>query len=113
MIRLLFLLFFFNFSYGQNYEYTEVFLRDFKGDFIEVIKKGIVDVIGDEIRLFEQKLDVVSKRFIFDEKGVSAGIMYSCTDGVFWYTVLITKENTLYFKKNEEEMFRIKLKKKI
>ena len=111
-MRLFFLLFF-SFSFAQNYEYTEVFLRDFKGDFIEVVKEGTVGIIGDEIHLFEQELFIVSKRLILDEIGTLTGIIYSCTDNVYWYTLLITKEDILYFKKNEEEMFRIKLKKKL
>jgi len=99
----------FNSVTAQNYEYSEISLRDFKGDFIKVEKAGEITILSDKILLFDQELAIKSKRIIFDEKGAKVGLLYSCSDGLYWYSVLITNDNILYFKNKEIEMFRIKI----
>lgn len=102
---------FFNFSFGQNYKYTEISIRDFEGKFTHIDKEGDVVIKGSKIYIFDQELEVKSKNYCFNERGISMGFMYGCTDGTFWYTILITNDGILYFKNKEAEMFRIKLKK--
>ena len=103
------LLLFCNISFTQNYEYNEVFVRDFKGDFNVISKSGKFEISDTKIYLFDQEIDVKSKHIIFDEKGIKMGFMYSCSDGKFWFTLLITNANILYFKDKEKELFRLKL----
>lgn len=106
------LIFFYNISFSQNYEFKEVYLRDSNGKFTLVEKQGKVIILANTIELFDQVLFLKSKRFIFDEKGIKTGMLYSCTDNVNWYSILITTDNTLYFKNKELEMFRIKIEEK-
>ena len=46
---------------------------------------------------------------MFDERWIKIGFMYSLSDNVFWYTMLITNDFTLFFKDKDREMFRLKL----
>ena len=102
-------LFFWNICFGQSYEYKEVFLRDFRGEFSVIGKSGKLQITDSEIHLFDQVLIVKSKHIIFDEKGKQVGFLYSCQDSKNWYTLLLTNDLTLYFKDKEREVFRIKL----
>jgi len=109
MIKAVVVLLIFNSVFAQKYDYKEISLRDFKGDFITVEKAGEINILADKILLFDQELSIKSKRIIFDEKGAKIGLLYSCSDGLYWYSVLITNDNILYFKNKEIEMFRIKI----
>lgn len=108
-MKSLILLLFFNYGIAQKYEFKEIFLRDYLGKFLENKRSGTFEISGTKILLFDQELEVKSKSYCFNEKGVSMGIMYGCSDGVFWYTILVTNGGMLYFNNKSNEMFRIKL----
>jgi len=105
----IFILFFYSTVTAQNYEFKEVSLRNFKGEFITVEKAGEIKISDYKILIFDQELEIKSKRIIFDEKGKKDGLLYSCSDSVNWYSVMIANDSNIYFLNKDVEMFRIKI----
>jgi hypothetical protein len=97
---------------SQEYCYDEIYLRDNLGKFNIINKEGDFIIRNDSIYLFEQGLKIISKRLLFDNKQQATGNLYSCSDDVYSYTMLLTIDDDLYFYTNKKEMLKFKLKKK-
>lgn len=102
-------LLFFNLCFSQSYNYNEIYLRDINGNFIKKDNAGKFEITETNVYLFDQELEIKSKHVMFDERWIKIGFMYSLSDNVFWYTMLITNDFTLFFKDKDREMFRLKL----
>ena len=107
---LLFLLFTIK-LFSQEYYYNEIYLRDNLGKFNIINKNGCFEIKNDSVYLFEQGLKVLSKRLLFDKNEKFIGIIYSCSDNVYFYSLYLTINDELYFYTNKKEMIKFKLKK--
>ena len=96
----------------QEYEYDRVFVRGDLGEFVALGKSGKFKLTDSQIELFDQVLSITNKRLLFDEKRNLQGDLYSVTDGTFFYTMLLTSENVLYFYTKENKMLKFNLKPK-
>jgi hypothetical protein len=97
--------------FSQEYYYNEIYLRDTLGKFNIVNKDGCFEIKNDSIYLFEQELEISSKRLLFNEKEQPIGNLYTCSDRVYYYTLFLTFNDELYFYTNKKEMLKFKLKK--
>jgi hypothetical protein len=98
--------------FSQEYYYNEIYLRDNLGKFNIINKDGCFEIKNDSIYLFEQGLEISSKRLLFNEKEQPIGNLYTCSDNVYYYTLFLTLKDELYFYTNKKEMIKFKLKKK-
>ena len=96
---------------SQEYYYNEIYLRDNLGKFNSIDKNGCFEIKNDSVYLFEQSLRISTKHILFDEKEKFIGNLYSCSDSVYCYTLLLTIKDELYFYTNKKEMIKFKLKK--
>jgi len=99
-------------AFGQEFEYDNIMVRDDFGAFISIGKSGIFKINDSQIELFDQELKIITKRLLFDNKRNLTANLYSCTDGSFIYSILLTKDNVLYFYTKEDKMLKFNLKKK-
>lgn len=97
--------------YSQKYEYKEIYVRNELGEFKPINIKGIFEIKSDSINLFNQNLKILTNRIIFDEKQQKSGNLYSCTDGTFIYTLLLTIKLNLYFYDKNNIMYKFLLQK--
>jgi hypothetical protein len=110
MKKTLLLLLFVTTSYCQEYYYDNCFTRDELGKFQSLNKSGYFEIENNDICLFDQYLKIQSTRLIFDDNSIYSGKMFTCTDGQFYYTFYLTKQDELFFYTREDEMIKFTLK---
>lgn len=98
------------FGYSQEYYYDDCLLRDNLGQFKSLNKSGYFEIENDSMCLFDQRLEIISSRVVFNKKSVHTGKMYTCSDGTYYYTFYLTVDNELFFYTKEEEMIKFILK---
>jgi hypothetical protein len=95
---------------SQEFYYEDCLLRDNLGHFKSLNKSGYFEIENDSMCLFDQRLEIISWRVVFDKKSVHTGKMYTCSDGTYYYTLYLTVNNELFFYTKEEEMIKFILK---
>lgn len=98
-------------SYAQKFNYSQSYVRDELGRFKALNVSGDFEIKNDSIHLFKQRLKIQSTRLILDEKKDLQGKIYTCTDGSYIYTILLTHDIELYFYDRNGKMYKFVLHK--